>query len=51
MAVDGQIVHGQLACTWSTVTVTPVEGVSILPLSSVARLRIVMLPLACGVNV
>src|SRR5262249_29964746 len=37
-----QILHGQVR--GATVTVTPAEGVSILPLSSTALLRMLMLP-------
>ena len=40
--------HGQPA--WPVVTVTPADGVSMLPLSSTARLRIVNVPPPGGVQ-
>src|SRR5208337_1035516 len=55
--VDGvelpKSVHGQVCVPAPTVTVTPAEGVSMLPLSSVARLRrvAVLLPEAVQVKV
>ena len=51
-AVIGQIEHGQVTGPGApTVTVTPAAGVSRLPLSSAARLRIVTVPFAAGVQV
>ena len=51
----GQIVHGQLpgggGAPVPTVMVRPADGVSIRRLSSVARVRIVNVPLLPGVNV
>src|SRR5215467_7518987 len=48
VAVLSQMLHGH---TRYTVTVTPVDGCSMLPLSSVALLRIVIVPTAVGVQV
>ena len=55
VAVLGQMVQGQLpdggGVPLPTVMVRPAEGVSIRRLSSVARVRIVRVPLLPGVNV
>ena len=55
VAVLGQMVHGQLpgggGVPVPTVMVRPADGVSVRRLSSVARVRIVRVPLLPGVNV
>ena len=51
VAVLGQIVHGHVAGAEPTVTWVPAEAAPMLALSSVARLRRVMVPEVVGVKV